>query len=559
MSSLPDIQSDSQMLGRYETLFRLAAGGMAEVYVARALGEAGFEKLVAVKCMLNSVAQDDEFVNMFLDEGRIAANIDHPNVVSTVDLGRSDDGRLYIAMDLVVGVTVSRLLRNLVDSGEPFPPDLLCELLAQAASGLHAAHIAATPTGDALQIVHRDVSPQNLLVGIDGRLRITDFGVARAMQRITQTTAGRFKGKFSYSAPEQLHGHEIDRRADVFSLGVVAWEMFARRRLFRAPTPAGTVTKVLTMQVPDLREINPLVPEEAANLIASMLNRDPALRPQSAKITSQRFRSIVRESGDVPGPERIRDFVIANGGEVLDGVRQKIRESMASGASSSQDVLQGAQAQSAPQSRTSHADTVLEKSDSENYQLDTSVDAGGVTLDGEPDLKEQAKEEVSHVVARPGAVPSPGGHGLRFAPGLILLLALIIAVLIFVFSEEEVSRPEPTMGDAPALERPVVAPADEAPVVERASVDAEPLEVPTAEPLPTESQEGRATPRPRSRARRAVASPTTPTRPPMRTPAPMRPAATPTPAAPMGSSPERRRPSGLLPSSSTAAEFRGMN
>ena len=557
MASLPNIKEEPQRLGRYETLFRLAAGGMAEVYVARALGAAGFEKLVAIKCMLSSVAEEDEFVNMFLDEGRIAANIDHPNVVSTVDLGRSEDGRLYIAMDLVVGVTVSRLLRNLVDSGEPFPPDLACELLAQAAAGLHAAHVAATPTGEPLQIVHRDVSPQNLLVGIDGRLRITDFGVARAMQRITQTTAGRFKGKFSYSAPEQLHGHEIDRRADVFSLGVVAWEMFARRRLFRAPTPAGTVTKVLTMDVPDLREINPLVPDEAAELIASMLQRDPLSRPQSAKIASQRFRAIVRDAGEVPGPERIRDFVIANGGEVLDETRQKIRESMSPGASSSQDLLLRFGSEAVGRNTHSHADTVLERSESQSADDKTKVDPDGSASFKDRDLVERDGEVVSHVVARPGVDAVKGGRGLSFIPWVIVMLALAIAVAIFIYSGDGGVEPASVAESAPVEEVPVATVDGEQEPAEPASVDAAVVETETSQAdAPTKSGR-RVISRSRNRARRVVAAPVM-SAPVERAARPANPMRELVPSQ-MEASQQRRRPSGLLPSSSTAAEFRGMN
>jgi len=187
--------------GRYQTLFRIAAGGMAEVYAARALGEAGFQKLVALKRMLPHLTDDDRFVTMFMDEGKLAANIESPNVVSTLDLGRADDGSLYLVMELVVGTTLSTLLRNTAKAGESVPPPVACEIIAQAAQGLHDAHEARTPYGAPLQLVHRDVSPQNILVGVDGRIRITDFGVARAVLRRTKTSTGSSRGSSRTSRP----------------------------------------------------------------------------------------------------------------------------------------------------------------------------------------------------------------------------------------------------------------------------------------------------------------------------------------------------------------------
>ena len=204
MTDTLGIDGPPRRMGRYELLFRIASGGMAEVYAARVVGEGGFEKLVAVKRMLPTLAEDEEFVQMFLDEARVAANISNAHVVQTLDLGRDSTGALYIVMDLVVGVTLSRILKEAAKVRRAIPVDMAVELLAQAASGLHAAHDATTPVGEPLHIIHRDVSPQNILVGVDGRVRITDFGVARAVARATQTQAGRIKGKFAYCSPEQL-------------------------------------------------------------------------------------------------------------------------------------------------------------------------------------------------------------------------------------------------------------------------------------------------------------------------------------------------------------------
>src|SRR5687767_8991750 len=196
--------------GRYEALFKIAAGGMAEVFAARIRGEAGFEKLVAVKRMLPHLADDPDFVTMFLDEARVAATIGSPHVVQTLDLGRADDGALYIVMELVVGVTLADLVGHDHNRLQPLPVAIAAEIIAQAAQGLDDAHEAVTPAGDHLEIVHRDISPQNVLIGVDGRVRVADFGIARALFRMTQSETGRVKGKCAYFSPEQAVGKPLD-------------------------------------------------------------------------------------------------------------------------------------------------------------------------------------------------------------------------------------------------------------------------------------------------------------------------------------------------------------
>jgi len=211
--------------GPYEIVARVAAGGMAEVFAARSRDLAGIEKLVAIKRLLPHLVDEQRFVEMFLDEARIAANIHSPHCVETLDLGRADDGLPYLVMELVVGAPLSRLAGRV---GGPWPVEMAAVLLAEAAEGLHDAHEARDANGTELHIVHRDVSPQNVLVGIDGRVRIADFGVARAVMRITKTKTGQIKGKLGYFSPEQAMGTAMDRRSDVFSLGIVAWESFSR-------------------------------------------------------------------------------------------------------------------------------------------------------------------------------------------------------------------------------------------------------------------------------------------------------------------------------------------
>ena len=243
------------------------------MYAARIVGEGGFQKVVALKRMLPTLAEDERFVTMFLDEGRLAANISSPNVVQTLDLGRADDDSLYLVMELVVGVPLGRLIRGALKDGSRLSPEVSARILAEAARGLHDAHEATTPLGEPLRIIHRDVSPQNILVDRAGRTRITDFGVARAMQRHGHTQTGELKGKMAYFAPEQAVGGEIDRRLDVFALGIVAWETLCGRRLFRGDNPLMTLKKITEAPVPSIRQYRTDVPAALDEAIQKALQR----------------------------------------------------------------------------------------------------------------------------------------------------------------------------------------------------------------------------------------------------------------------------------------------
>ncbi len=250
----------ARRMGRYETLRKIAAGGMATVYVGRAMGPAGFERLVAVKVMHEHIAEDPEFSAMFLDEARLAARIRHPNVVPTLDV--AEDGH-YIVMDLVEGASLRDVLYHRRDEGlGPMPVSAALRIILDTLEGLQAAHTLLGPDGNPLNIVHRDISPHNILVGIDGISRITDFGIAYAEARLTQTASGQLKGKMPYMAPEQLEGHALDQRVDVYAAGCVLWEMLVGKRLFAGPNEAALAVKVLQGPTVSPRQHNPEVPPE---------------------------------------------------------------------------------------------------------------------------------------------------------------------------------------------------------------------------------------------------------------------------------------------------------
>jgi serine/threonine-protein kinase len=235
-------------VGRYALCDEIASGGMASVHFGRLLGHAGFSRIVAIKRLLPHVARDPDFVSMFVDEARLAARIRHPNVVPIVDV-EAVAGELLLVMEYVHGETLSRLLRTARKRGERVPLPIVATIFSNILHGLHAAHEAHDTHGRPLGIVHRDVSPQNLLVGADGVARVVDFGVAKAAHRLQTTRDGQLKGKLAYMAPEQITATG-DRRMDVYAASVVLWETLTGERLFDGENDGAIMHQVLNMAVP---------------------------------------------------------------------------------------------------------------------------------------------------------------------------------------------------------------------------------------------------------------------------------------------------------------------
>jgi serine/threonine protein kinase len=221
----------ARIIGRYALYAQIASGGMASVHLGRLLGQAGFSRTVAIKRLHTHLAQDPEFVSMLLDEARLAARIRHPNVVATLDVVALDH-ELLVVMEYVHGEALSRVLSKLRKTNGHIPPAMASAIMCGVLYGLHAAHEAKSETGEPLGIIHRDVSPQNVMVGADGVPRVVDFGVAKAAGRLQETREGQLKGKIRYMAPEQLKRGEIGREADIYAASVVLWECLTGRRLF---------------------------------------------------------------------------------------------------------------------------------------------------------------------------------------------------------------------------------------------------------------------------------------------------------------------------------------
>ena len=273
---------------RYNFLERLAAGGMAEVYVAEQTNVEGFKKKVAIKRVLPHLSANESFIAMFLDEARLGARLQNANIVSVLDIGATEtdtegEKAYFIVMEYIDGCDLKKLIESSRKRNEAFPLKEAIYIAIEASGGLSHAHNLIDENGQPCNIVHRDISPPNILLSRDGEVKVTDFGLAKATTQISKTDPGMVKGKFSYLAPEAALGEAVDARADIFALGVVLWEMIAGRRLFYGDTDYHTVKLVQQANIPRLSHVRPAdVDEELERILDRALAREPAKRYQSA-------------------------------------------------------------------------------------------------------------------------------------------------------------------------------------------------------------------------------------------------------------------------------------
>ncbi|AKU94614.1 serine/threonine protein kinase [Labilithrix luteola] len=291
----------------------IAAGGMATIHYGRLRGPIGFARTVAIKRLHPQFAKDPAFVAMFMDEARLTARIRHPNVAQTLDIVALD-GELFIVMEYVHGDSLVHLLR-LDENGEGtrVPLGVLSAIVCGVLHGLHAAHQVTGDDGKPLHLVHRDVSPQNVMVGADGTSRVIDFGIAKALGRVYSTREGEVRGKLAYMAPEQVTGKEIDCRTDVFAAGILLWESLTSERLFGRPGEAETLAAVLHREIEPPSELNPDVPPAVDEICLRALERAPGKRFQ----TAHEMAVALEASLPVASPRRVAEWVAARAGEVL--------------------------------------------------------------------------------------------------------------------------------------------------------------------------------------------------------------------------------------------------
>jgi serine/threonine-protein kinase len=276
--------SESQQ--RYRVIERLEAGGMAEVFRAESEGLQGFRKQVAIKRVLPHLSSKKKFISMFLDEARLSAQLSHSNCVQVFDIGVGD-AAFFIVMEFVDGANLKAIIEHLRKAGRDFPVEAAVYLALEICKGLAYAHELTDTNGVPLHIVHRDMSPPNVLVTKFGEVKIVDFGLAKANSQLEKSEPGIIKGKFSYLSPEAAMGQDVDARTDVFAVGIILWELLAGQRLFLGETDFQTVKKVQASQVPSISQINKRVPQDLERIINRSLARDPAQRYPTARSLGQ--------------------------------------------------------------------------------------------------------------------------------------------------------------------------------------------------------------------------------------------------------------------------------
>lgn len=323
-SMAPSLVGDDtpQRVGRFDLVTRLGAGGMANVFLARHQGAAGFERLAAIKLLHRHLSSDEQFVQMFFDEARVAARIHHPNVVPILEIGTEHD-QMYMVMDYVEGDTLAAVQRAAINVRRAIPAGIVLRIILDALSGLDNAHDLRGPDGAPLNVVHRDISPQNILVGLDGVARVVDFGIARAERRLALTSVGTLKGKAPFMAPEQLEGRAVDRRADVFSMAVTMWESFALRRLYPQRNDVETVSRANRVAYRPLRAMLSQLPVEVDAIIERALAFDAEDRYASAAEFAEAIEDQLR--GVIATHRQVATFMQAVASEKVAAEREAVR------------------------------------------------------------------------------------------------------------------------------------------------------------------------------------------------------------------------------------------
>jgi serine/threonine-protein kinase len=297
-------------LGDCEILALLALGGTAEIYLARMAGAAGFEKYVVVKCLHGHLADNPDFTRMFLDEARMGAQLDHSNIAQTLGLGEYE-GYYYLIMEFVVGLSLAQIARkaHAVLPGGLLPEAVVLSLACQACAGLDYAHHRCSADGQPLNLVHRDISPHNLILTFDGVLKIVDFGIAKADGRETQTKTGTIKGKFAYMSPEQALAKPVDQRTDIFALGTLLHELLTGQRLFKRVTSYHTYQAVVEAHIPNISSLNGKIDPAVDSLIGRALAAEPEGRYPTAQAFGDAIQSYLHAKSSLLGSSDIADFM----------------------------------------------------------------------------------------------------------------------------------------------------------------------------------------------------------------------------------------------------------
>jgi serine/threonine-protein kinase len=316
---MPESHHPQQQQQRYRVIEKLASGGMAEVFRAESAGLEGFKKQVAIKRVLPHLSEKKKFISMFLDEARLSAHLSHSNCVQVFDIGVGDNA-YFIVMEYVDGADLKAVLETLKKQGREMAIEDAVFISIKICEGLCYAHELTDHDGRPFAVVHRDVSPPNVLMTKHGEIKIVDFGLAKASSQLEKSEPGIIKGKFSYLSPEAALGKDVDHRTDIFAVGIILWEMLAARRLFLGDTDFATVKLVQQAVIPPLSKANPKVPVELERIVNKALARDPAQRFQSARDLAVSLNEFLYRYGKAVGSFKIETLVLST---VKDRVRTR--------------------------------------------------------------------------------------------------------------------------------------------------------------------------------------------------------------------------------------------
>ncbi|HJV22264.1 MAG TPA: protein kinase [Holophagaceae bacterium] len=309
--------------GNYYLLEKIAVGGMAELFKAQQRGVQGFQKIVAIKRILPHLSDNEDFVTMFIDEAKLAAQLTHPNIVQIFDLGKAGNS-YYIAMEYVNGRDLRTLLRKAREFGLPFPEAVAGFVLMKVAAALDYAHRKKGFDDRELKLVHRDISPQNVLISQEGAVKLVDFGIAKAVSKASHTVAGALKGKLLYMSPEQAMGQALDNRSDLYSLGLVLFEMLTGERCFQADSELGVLEKVRLGRVQDVTLLNPQVSREMAAIVTKSLQKNVDHRYPSARFMERDLRELLMKQGHIPTEHDVAEYIHA----LLTGTKEDVERVM---------------------------------------------------------------------------------------------------------------------------------------------------------------------------------------------------------------------------------------
>lgn len=294
--------------GKYSLLNRIAAGGMAEIFLGSYIDIEGNTKYIAIKKLLPNLSEDPDFIQMFLDEARIAALLFHPNICQILDVGAVDK-QYFIAMEYLYGKDLRQIMKKIASFSTIIPMSLVIRIISDLCAGLHHAHLKVDNKGNPLKIIHRDVSPPNIIITYDGIAKIIDFGIAKAETKIYQTRVGVLKGKYSYMSPEQVTGMDLDYRSDIFSVGIILYELTTGRRLFKLDTDILILQAISEGNVPPPSSVIPNFPQELEEIILKTLNRDREKRFQTCKELQNALETFAVKNSLISTPQELSDFL----------------------------------------------------------------------------------------------------------------------------------------------------------------------------------------------------------------------------------------------------------